>query len=154
MKNNVREKMFSLILLMGGLVIMLTVTGFTSGFSIVKNNESRQLETVNHKPENPAVPASVLDTVPDVDWDEIKKEMEEAKIEVKKAIEEIDWEEMKMEMSGVKLHLDSVLQDIDFDFDDLDVDTDFDFDFDDLDVDVDFDHLEMAMDSIPSEVVY
>ena len=202
MKNNVREKMFSLILLIGGLVIMLTITGFTSGFSIVENNESRQLETVNHKPENPAVPASVLDTVPDVDWDEIKKEMEEAKLEAKKAMEEIDWDEIKLEMeeakleakkameeidwdeiklemeeakleakkameeidwdeikleiSGIKLHLDSVLQDIDFDFENLDMDVDMDFDLSDLDVDVDvdFDHLEIAMDSIPSVVVY
>ncbi len=115
MKNNVREKMFSLILLIGGLVIMLTVTGFTSGFSIVKNNESRQLETVNHKPENPIAPTSVLDTVPDVDWDEIKKEMEEAKIEVKQAMEEIDWDEIKLEMEEAKLEAKKAMEEIDWD---------------------------------------
>ena len=155
MKNNIREKLFSLILLIGGLAIMLTVTGFTSGFSIVKNNESRQMETVSHSPEYPTPPASILDTIPEmasevapldpleeeIDWDEIKLDMEEARIDAKNAIKEIDWDEIKKEMSDVKLHMDSVLQDVDFDFDDLDMD-------------VDFDNLEMAMDSITSEMVF
>ncbi len=64
MKTNIREKLFSLLILTGGMILLLTVSGFSSGFSIVKNNESRQMVTVNHSPEKPATPASVLDTIP------------------------------------------------------------------------------------------
>ena len=116
MKNNIREKISSILLLIGGVVIMLTITS---------------METVSHSPETSPPPASVLDTIPEiapvetptdpseaeVDWDEIKGEMEEARIEAIQAIEEIDWDEIKKEMSGLRVHLDSVLKDMDFDFD-------------------------------------
>jgi hypothetical protein len=117
MKNNVREKMFSLILLFGGLAIMLTVTGFTSGLSIVKNNESRQIKTVAHVPAYPAAPAPVLDTIPEIpsEAEKIKKEMEEARIEVKKAMEEIDWDEIKLGMEEAKLEAKKAMEEIDWD---------------------------------------
>lgn len=74
------------------------------------------------EPELPAPPAArnEPDTIPDqsdieameaaraealesIDWDEIKKEMEQAKIEAKEAMESIDWEAMKEDMESARL---------------------------------------------------
>lgn len=119
MKNNVRDKMFSLILLFGGLVIMLTVTGFTSGFSIVKNTDARQMETVTRSfdtiPETPTEVSPIDPLEDEVDWEMIKKEMEEAKIEVKLAMEEIDWEEIKLEMKEAQIEVKKAMEEIDWD---------------------------------------
>jgi len=146
MKNNIREKLFSLLILASGVLIMLTVTGFSSGFSIVKDKESWQ---------NP-INTEVFDTIPevenevedeveheDIDWEEIKEEMEEARIEAMEALEEIDWEgireemeearmealeeidweEIREELAKTKIYLDSLKMDMDFDFDfDMDID--------------------------------
>ncbi len=129
MKNNIREKISSILLLIGGVVIMLTITSFTSGFSIVKSNEFRHMETVSHSPKTTPPPASVLDTIPEVapvetpadpseaevDWDEIKGEMEEARIEAIQAIEEIDWDEIKMEMEEARIEAIQAIEEIDWD---------------------------------------
>jgi hypothetical protein len=193
MKNTIREKLFSLLILAGGLLIMLTVTGFSSGFSIVKDKGAWQKVRISQStdPQAMAEPATetatepavesiaepitnptlvqVADTVPEVenepeelekiDWEEIKKELEEARLEIKEidweeikkemeearieALEEIDWEEIKKEMEEARIE---ALEEIDWekirmemeefkiDLDSLKLDLDFDFD---IDVDID-----------------
>jgi beta-lactamase regulating signal transducer with metallopeptidase domain len=134
MKNNIRERLFSFLILAGGLLIMLTVTGFSSSLPIVKDNEAWQKASFAQNPvsisqDEPAplplaepaplplaepapaieteaifVPAvlPLADTVPHVDWEEIKKEMEEARMEVMEEMAEIDWEEIKVEMEEAR----------------------------------------------------
>ncbi|MEN8226832.1 MAG: M56 family metallopeptidase [Bacteroidota bacterium] len=144
MKTNIREKFVSLLIMAGGMIILLTVSGFSSGFSIVKNHDSREVPAASfvtplpepHPIDSPrGIQPVVPDTIPgpesnqpekiddpevlsemeqalkeleEIDWEEIKKEMENAKLEV---LEEIDWEEIKKEMEDAKLE---VLEEIDW----------------------------------------
>ncbi|MEN8201320.1 MAG: M56 family metallopeptidase [Bacteroidota bacterium] len=130
MKNSTREKLFSLLILAGAVFIMLTVTGFSSGFSIVKDNESWQKISISESLTFNPLSTAVFDTIPEVenepdeqettDWEELKKEFEEARIEI---MEEIDWEELKKEMEEARIDLDSLKMNMDFDFDmDIDID--------------------------------
>lgn len=134
MKTNIREKLFSLLILAGGMILLLTISGFSSGFSIVKQNDSwKKMNTITSSPtQNPAPnPTLILpqDSLPstekekaaakevaidEINWDQIKEEMEMARLE---AMDSIDWEEIKEEMARAKIHMDSVMQDFDFDFD-------------------------------------
>jgi len=174
MKNNIREKLFSLLIFAGGVILMLTVTGFSSGFSIIKDNEAWQKASIPQKSDiepivkpitDPVMESEPIvapleepailhrpDTIPEVenepeevekiDWEEIKKEIEEARIEV---MEEIDWEEIKKEMEEARIE---AMEEIDWEaikkemeearitMDSLKMDMDFDFDFD-MDIDID-----------------
>ncbi len=156
MKKNIRERLYSLLLLMGGIVILLTISGFSSGFSIVKHHESLSVPEETGSPANSTeklLPPDALDTIPEisqeelaeikrevkeevkramaeVDWDEIKREIEIARAE---AMESIDWEEIKVEMEMAKVQMDSLMKDVDLDFD---FDFDFDFDMDDLKIEL------------------
>ncbi len=127
MKTNIREKLFSFMLLAGGMIILITVSAFSSGFSITRHQDSRQ--EVGPSPIAAyAIPLekAVLaqDTLPkadqrdlekidekdlerakeealeSIDWEKIKKDMEAAKLE---ALESIDWEEIKRDMEAAKL---------------------------------------------------
>jgi len=176
MKNNTREKLFSFLILCGGVLIMLTVTGFSSGFSIVQDYESRLEPSVSQVSEATPLPTVISDTIPEVDWEKIKMDMEEAKAEAMEAMEEIDidWEKIKMDMEEAMEELDwekikrdmeearaEAMEEIDIDWDGIKVelaktkiqldsifqDMDFEFDFDfDLDQDFDFDFDESAID--------
>ena len=128
MKKNMQERVMSLLLLAGAIMVLVVISGFSSGFSKIKQddripeNSAQHLSFVPVFPDNP-----VQDTIRDpkkqkelreeeeVDWDQIKEDMEAARLE---AMEEIDWDEMKAEM-------DSAIQDMDIDFDmDFDMDVD------------------------------
>lgn len=131
MKTNIREKLLSLLIMAGGVIILLIVSGFSSGFSIVKHSDSRQVLTASNVTmlsESIQTEAIVLDTIPvseeirpeKIDHAEIEREMEAAK---KEALTEIDWEEIEMEMADARIQLDSMVKDFDFDFDfDVDID--------------------------------
>lgn len=141
MKTNIREKLFSFLILAGGVLTMLTISGFTSSFSFAKGNDSWQKITFTDDSGEDPRRTSVFDTIPEVgddveietevdvdeevDWEEIREEMQEAKQEALEALDEIDWEEIREKMEKARLHFDSVMMDVDFDFDfDMDIDID------------------------------
>ena len=172
MKTNIREKLFSILLMAGGVIILLTISGFSSGFSIVKHNDSKQeasIQSVTSQLVQAPIPIMGQDTIPlpdpdapekieqaelekeievakmepmkvleEVNWEEIKKEMElaqqeaiesidweelkkEMEVAKQQAMESIDWEELKLDLAETRIHVDSIMQDFDFDFD-LDID--------------------------------
>ena len=145
MKTNIREKLLSLLIMAGGVIILLIVSGFSSGFSIVKHSDSRQVLTASNVtllPESIQTEAIVLDTIPvseekspeKIDHAEIEKEMEAAK---KEALAEIDWEEIKQEVEKARIEaMESI------DWEELQMDFDFDFDFD---VDIDMEAIKIEI---------
>lgn len=85
----------------------------------------------------------------EIDWEEIKRDVETAR---KEALEEIDWDEIKKEMENSRIHLDSVMKHIDFDFD-FDSDEDFDFDFDfEHEFNIDLDQLKLDLEKAMEEI--
>jgi bla regulator protein BlaR1 len=117
MKTNIREKLFSLMLLAGAMIILFTVSGFSSGFSIIRHHDSRMDEEPSRNTSSVLPmqkPVLVLDTIPAPDpvpeavpepeqltekeKEEIKKEIQAAK----EAIAEIDWEAIEMEIQAAK----------------------------------------------------
>ncbi|MCK5135516.1 MAG: hypothetical protein KAR19_06975 [Bacteroidales bacterium] len=123
MKTNIREKLFALLLLAGGMVILLTITGFSSGFSIVQHNYYKQNAAPFMEPTIKSVIAS--DTIPIVEEETLEEEIleveeeilevEEETLEVEEetleALEDIDWEEIRQDMEAAKLE---ALEDIDW----------------------------------------
>jgi len=128
MKKNMQERVMSFLLFMGAIMVVLIVTGFSSGFSI-----TNQSDIITEILAPTALTVQMMDSTPvqdtihvpkkhkpheeakELDWDKMKADMEAARIE---AMEEIDWDKMKADM-------DSVLLEIDADFD-MDIDVDFD----------------------------
>ena len=109
MKTNMRDKVLSLTLLAGSIILLLTVSGFSAEpgfFSIDKSNSERIAELVD--PFEIAVP----DTIPEERHQEELEEIDEAEWEALQEIEEIDWEEIKAEMnqsfSEMKLDLEEI----------------------------------------------
>ena len=138
MKTNIREKLYALLLMAGGVIILFTLSGFSQGFSVIQYDYFTQKVTVvpDESPADPVVMA-LPDTIPKPVKEELEvveeeletvKELElieEAEAAKLEALEEIDWEEIKKEIELSKVHLDSIMKDIDFDFDfDFDVDID------------------------------
>ena len=151
MKKNMQERVMSLLLLAGAIMVLVVISGFSSGFSKIKQddripeNSAQHLSFVQVFPDNP-----VQDTIRDpkkqkelreeeeVDWDQIKEDMEAARMEAKEAMEEIDWDQIKEDMEAARLEameeidwdemkaeMDSAIQDMDIDFDmDFDMDVD------------------------------
>ncbi len=128
MKANIRERMLTLALMVTGVIIMLAVSGFSSGLSITNQVDSRsELRPGNSipVPERPIVNGMVPDTIPVkkpeitgndreeaqvlMDWEEIMKEVEEAR---KEAMEDIDWDKMKQEVEEARKE---AMEDIDWD---------------------------------------
>ena len=122
MKKNMQERVMSLLLFVGAIMLVLVITGFSSGFSIIK--QSDRITEISVQLVAPLPLLSAVNTTPvqdtirspkkpkpaseeEIDWDQIKEDIESAK---KDALADIDWEEMKAEM-------DSAIQEIDFDFD-------------------------------------
>ena len=114
MKTNMRDRVVSLALLAGSVIIMLTVSGFSSGPSFIRSNNMKS-EMTSMPVEQPVI--TVADTIPqnsqqaereEIDWGKIKQEMEAALEEIK----EIDWDEIKQEMEAARLE---ALEEIDWD---------------------------------------
>jgi hypothetical protein len=122
MKSNIREKLYALLLMAGGVILLFTLSGFSQGLSIIhhdyfsremaqKTGESRSADVVPIlSPAGPVtnpdpIPATIPDpvpetivapdTVPDLQKEEKEKAMQEA-------LEEIDWEEIKEEIESAK----------------------------------------------------
>ena len=150
MKKNTQERVMSLLLFVGAIMVALVISGFSSGFSIIKQSDShpeRWAQSVAPLPQAISIP--VQDTIRDpkkqeelkemkeLDWDQIKEDMESARIE---AMEEIDWDQIKEDMESARIE---AMEEIDWDqikedmeaakidaIADMDLDMDFDFDID------------------------
>lgn len=133
MKTNMREKLFALLFMAGGLIILLSITGFSSGFSIIQHDYFKQ-EVPEPSAEPIIEPGAALDTIPeleqevmdpakleamadidfdfdfdidldiDIDMDDLKVEMEEAMAEMKN----IDWEEIRKELEQSRAELEKI----------------------------------------------
>lgn len=124
MKKNMQERVMSLLLFVGAIMVTLVISGFSSGFSIIKQSDRIQERLVE------AIILPLQDTIrtpekqeklkeieEEIDWDQIKEDMEAAKLE---AMEDIDWDQIKEDMEAVRQEA----------FADMDFDMDFDFDID------------------------
>jgi len=168
MKKNMQERVISLLLFAGAIIVVVAISGFSSGFSIITQVDRTPQISAEHLAPAPVAPDNpVQDTIrdlkkqqelkegKDVDWDQIKEDMEAARKEVMEDIdwdqikedmeaareeimEDIDWDQIKEDMEAVRTEImedidwdkmrsevDSVIQEMDFDFD-MDIDTDFD----------------------------
>lgn len=179
MKINIREKTNALLIFLGGIALMILVSGFTSGLSITRYTDvpediQTELSSAQNSrdtltwEEKQQLKREIDDAVAEIDWEEIKREMEEVKIEVLEEIdwdeitkdieeakieliEEIDWEEIKKDIEDVRhtIELEIDLEEIKEEMEEVKVkiellmdDMDFDMDIDidpDVDVDVDVD---------------
>ena len=139
MKTNMRDKILSLALLAGSLVLLLTISGFIAGPSFLSINkvnseliaevvdppeivpqdtirekskqaEKEELEEPDWE-EIEAAHEEALKEIEEIDWEAMKEEMEAVHEEALKEIEEIDWEAMKVEMEAVRLE---VIEEIDW----------------------------------------
>jgi bla regulator protein BlaR1 len=112
MKNNKQERLQSLLLFAGALILVLAISGFSSGFSFSDRMDSLPDESLKALAQLP--PVGVIppqDTIrepgkpeipkdpEELDWDQIKEEMEAARAE---AIEELDWDQIKAEMEAAR----------------------------------------------------
>ena len=134
MKTNMRDKILSLSLLAGSIILLLTISGFSAGpsfFRIDKMHGENMYE--------PADPIEIVvqDTIredskhaelEEIDWEEIREEMrqsfsemkldmEEMKREIETSMSEIDWDEIrediKEDMENVRLSIDSIKIELD-----------------------------------------
>ncbi|MCK4993290.1 MAG: hypothetical protein KAS29_22485, partial [Bacteroidales bacterium] len=120
MKTNMRDKVLSLALLTGSIILLLTVSGFSAEpgfFSIDKSNSERISES--YDPTEIAVPDTIpeerqyeeLEEIDEADWEEIKAEMEQSFSEMKldlEEINEIDWEAIKEEMEAARQEVEEI----------------------------------------------
>jgi len=125
MKTNMRDKVLSLTLLVGSIILLLTVSGFSAEpgfFSIDKSNSERIAELDD--PFEIAVPDTIpeerqyeeLEEIDEADWEAMKVELEAAHQEALQEIEEIDWDEVKAEMeqsfSEMELDMEAARQEV------------------------------------------
>jgi len=126
MKTNMRDKVLSLALVAGSLIILLTVSGFSEGPAFIRidkmnsemiaapmdppvmtimdtipqKNKTADLEEVEE-----AALQEALEEIEEIDWDAMKEEMEAAHLE---ALEEIDWDAMKEEMEAARQEIEEI----------------------------------------------
>ncbi|RLE02126.1 MAG: hypothetical protein DRJ13_05980 [Bacteroidetes bacterium] len=126
MKTNMRDKILSLSLLAGSIILLLTISGFSAGPSffridkmhgenmyepadpieivvqdtIRKDSKHAELEELEEPDweEIEAAHLEALEEIEEIDWEEMKVEIEAAHLEALEEIEEIDWEEVREEM--------------------------------------------------------
>ncbi|MEA3462451.1 MAG: M56 family metallopeptidase [Bacteroidota bacterium] len=164
MKTNMREKVLSLALLAGCLIIVLTVSGFSAGPAFIRMHKVNN-EQITYSADHPEF--SVPDTIPELEeieeaeWEAIKEEMEEnfsdmkldmeeIKIDIENSIKEIDWDEIRMEMelsfSDMKLDMEQIKIDIESSMNEID--------WDEIreDISKDLENSKLYLDSIKSEM--
>lgn len=170
MKTNMRDKVLSLTLLAGSIILLLTVSGFSAEpgfFSIDKSNSESIAEIVD--PFEIAVPDTIpeerhpeeLEEIDEAEWETMKVEIEIAHQEALQEIEEIDWEEIKAEMelsfSEMKLDLEEI-KEIDWDAIKEEMDAarqeidEIDWDEIREDIKVDMEKVKLSLDSIRIEM--
>jgi len=134
MKTNMRDKILTLTLLAGSLIIMLTFSGFSTG---PPNIHVRKAHAAVIDESGFPAEFTFPDTIPEkkhqaelekldeIEWEAIKEELEAARKDALAAIEEMDWEamkeemelslsDMKLDMEEIKIDIENSMQDIDW----------------------------------------
>ncbi len=129
MRTNMRDKILSLTLLAGSLIILLALSGFSAGPSFVRmpmmNSELSpewtatiemvQEDTIPQKKQQAELEeVAEPDELEDYEWEAMEIEIEDAYHEALEAIEEIDWEEMKEEIEDAHLEALEEIKEIDW----------------------------------------
>jgi bla regulator protein BlaR1 len=126
MKTTMRDKIISLALLAGSIVLMLAISGFSAGPSFTSGHRMQAIFSADQV-ESMHTAALLPDTIPEgkkpageegiegQDPKDIKAEMEAARKEVREAMEEIDWDAMKAEMEAAHEEARKAMEDIDWD---------------------------------------
>ncbi len=169
MKINYREKTNALLIFLGGVAVMLVVSGFTSGLSISRysdtpeeakpasiqqisadtltQEEKKQIDReveeaiagIDWEVIKMDVKVSIEEAMAEIDWEKMKSDIDEAQRSATEAMKEIDWEDIRKEMEEVRVNIDLMMKDFQIDMD-LDMDSDIDVDVD-VDVDVETESL-------------
>ena len=174
MKKNTQERVISLLLFAGAIMVVIIISGFSSGFSIIKHTDNIQeklVEPVGLSPEAMVLPlqdtiraqkeqekikedmeAARIEAMEEIDWDQIKEDMKTAQ---KEAMEEIDWDQIKEDMEAARIE---AMEEIDWDQIKEDMKTaqqeamaEMDFDMD-LDIDFDMESIRKNMEEARKEM--
>ena len=105
MKIDYREKTNALLIFLGGIAVMILVSGFTSGLTISRYSDSPEevqaapvqqiaADTLTQE-EKKQIHREVEEAMAEIDWEEIKMDV---KVSIEEAMAEIDWEEMKSDI--------------------------------------------------------
>jgi len=126
MKTTMRDKIISLALLTGSIVLILAISGFSAGPSFTSGHRMQAIFSAD--PVEPLLTVAVVpDTIPEgqnpageegiqgQDPKNVKAELEAARKEVREAMEEIDWDAMKAEMEAAREEARIAMKDIDWD---------------------------------------
>ena len=126
MKTTMRDKIISLALLAGSIILMLAISGFSAGPSFTSGHRMQAIFSAD--PVEPVHTAAVVpDTIPEgqkpageegiegQDPKNVKAELEAARKEVREAMEEIDWDAMRAEMEAAHEEARKAMEDIDWD---------------------------------------
>lgn len=161
MKKNMQERVISLLLFAGAIMMVVVISGFSSGFSIITQVDripqisAQQLVPAQVLPDNP-----VQDTIrnpkkqeelkegKEVDWDLIKEDMEAARMEAIEAMEDIDWDVIKEDMEAARME---AIEDIDWDQIKEDMEAARMEAMEDIE-DIDWDQIKSEMDSVIQEM--
>ena len=173
MKTNIRDKILSLSLLAGSIILLLTISGFSAGPSffridkmhgeniyepadpieivvqdtIRKDSKHAELEVIE---EIEVAHLEALEEIEEIDWEEMKVEIEAAHLEALEEIEEIDWEEIREEMrqsfSEMKLDMEEMKREIETSMNEID--------WDEIreDIEEDMENVRLSLDSIKIEM--
>lgn len=129
MRTNMRDKILSLALLAGSIVLLLTVSGFSAGPSFIRIHkinseltpeladpiEIMHPDTLPQKREQADLEeVAEPDELEDFEWEPIEIEIEGVFNEALEEIKEIDWEEMKEEMEATRLEALEEIEEIDW----------------------------------------
>jgi bla regulator protein blaR1 len=126
MKATMRDKAISLALLAGSVFLLLAISGFSAGPSIIKGHMMHTAFNAD-SPEPSPMLVVAPDTIPgetksdrddeisEQDWEKMKAEMEAAHQEVREAMENIDWDSIKAEMEAARKEASEAMEEIDWD---------------------------------------
>jgi predicted hydrocarbon binding protein len=162
MKTNMRDKILSLSLLAGSIILLLTISGFSAGpsfFRIDKMHGENMYEPADPieivvqdtiREDSKHAHLEALEEIEEIDWEEMKVEIEAAHLEALEEIEEIDWEEVREEMrqsfSEMKLDMQEVKREIEISMNEID--------WDEIRADIkeDMENIRLSLDSIKIEM--
>jgi hypothetical protein len=127
MKTNLRDRAVSLALLAGSALILMVVNSFSAAPSFITSG--KMLSEINTIPEDQSNGAMV-DTIPQfdrnnekeeileemdaIDWEKLKAEVEEARMNALEQIEEVDWEKIKAEMEEARMNALEQIEEVDW----------------------------------------
>ncbi len=136
MKINYREKTNALLIFLGGLAVMLAVSGFTSGLSKPASIQQISADTLTQEEKKQIdreveeaiagidweeikidVKVSIEEAMAEIDWEKMKSDIDEAQRSATEAMKEIDWEDIRKEMEEVRVNIDLMMKDFQIDVD-------------------------------------